>query len=154
MIEHLSAEQVSQWMIGERTPQLEQHVEECAACRGELAQLESALSQFRTAMRDPAHLAPPPEWREPAPSAARLTWPRLVLAAMALAVLLAAPVSWRVRAHERALREEAARAAQADSQLLESVDSEISQAVPEPMEPLVTLVTWNSSSPEPNQKAQ
>jgi hypothetical protein len=42
----------------------------------------------------------------------------------------------------------------ADSQLLESVDSEISQAVPEPMEPLVTLATWNSSSTEQNQKAQ
>jgi len=153
MIEHLSAEQISQWMVGDRTPQLEHHVERCAACRGELAQIESTISQFRTAMRDPANLTPAPEWREPAPSAAWLTWPRLALAATALAALLALPVSWRVRAHEQALREETARAAQADAQLLESVDAEISQAVPEPMQPLVTLATWNSSSVSQNQKA-
>jgi predicted anti-sigma-YlaC factor YlaD len=153
MIDHLSAEQISQWMVGERTPQLEQHIEECTACRGELAQLESTISQFRMAMRDPANLAPRPEWREPAPSASWFTWPRMVLTATALAALLAVPVSWRVRAHEQALREEAARSAMADSQLLESVDAEISQAVPEPMEPLVTLATWNSSSAEQNQKA-
>jgi hypothetical protein len=37
-------------------------------------------------------------------------------------------------------------AALADSQLLERVDSAISQGVPEPMEPLVSLVTWNSTA--------
>jgi predicted anti-sigma-YlaC factor YlaD len=152
MIEHLSAEQISQWMIGERTPQLEEHLAQCAACRGELAQMESALSQFRTAMRDPANSVPPPDWREPDPSAHWYSWsPRLALIAAALVILVAAPISWRVRLHEQAVREQAALA---DSQLLESVDSEISQAVPEPMEPLVTLATWNSSSAEQNQKAQ
>ncbi|HUB83270.1 MAG TPA: hypothetical protein VMB03_30925 [Bryobacteraceae bacterium] len=154
MIEHLSAEQISQWVIGERTAQLEEHVEECAACRGELAQIESTISQFRTAMRDPANLAPAPEWRIPAPFASWFTWPRVVLTATALAALLAMPISWRVRTHEQALREQAVRAAQADAQLLESVDSEISQAVPETMQPLVTLATWNSSSAKQHQKAQ
>lgn len=140
MIEHLSAEQISQWMIGERTPELEQHVAECADCRDELEQMEDALSQFRTAMRDPANSLPAPRWREPAAHAARSWWPRLVLASVLL-VAAALPVFWKVRSHEQAQREQAARA---DSQLLESVDSEISQAVPEPMEPLVSLVTWNS----------
>jgi predicted anti-sigma-YlaC factor YlaD len=156
MIEHLSAEQISQWMTGERTPQLEEHVAECAACRGELAQMESALSQFRTAMRDPANSIPPPDWREPAPSARWYSWsPRLVLVAAALVVLVAAPISWRVHVNQQASRAQAAaQAALADSQLLESVDSEISQAVPQPMEPLVTLATWNSSSAEQTQKAQ
>jgi hypothetical protein len=62
---------------------------------------------------------------------------------------VALPIAWRARVQERA-----AEAALADSQLLERVDSAVSQAVPEPMEPLVNLVTWNASPAEKNQKVQ
>lgn len=149
MIEHLSAEQISQWMIGERTLQLEGHVAGCRECRGELEQLETALVQFRTAMRAPGNSAPAPAWRDPSPRSAWLSWPRMALAAVAAIVLLAVPISWRARERDRA-----AEAALADSQLLERVDSAISQAVPEPMEPLVTLVTWNSSNAQAGQKVE
>jgi hypothetical protein len=152
MIEHLSAEQISQWMMGERTPQLLQHVTGCARCGAELQQLETALTQFRTAMREPpyspAYPIVPPAWREPDSSSPWYSWPRLVLAIAALFILVALPLSWRAR-----VREQAAQTALADSQLLESVDSAISQAVPEPMEPLVSLVSWNSSSTDQNRKA-
>jgi hypothetical protein len=149
MIEHLSPEQISQWMIGERVPQLVQHVAECTECHAELEQMESALVQFRTAMRQAGGSAPPPGWREPATGGAWYSWPRLGVAAAALLILVALPVAWRVRTQERA-----AEAALADSQLLERVDSAISRAVPEPMEPLVNLVTWNSGPAEKNQKVQ
>lgn len=155
MIEHLSAEQISQWIVGERPLDLREHMAECAECRAELTQLENALSQFRTAMREQTSFAAPPPWRQaesrPAPW---FSWPRLVLTTTALLVVVAVPVTWRVRVHEQALRQQAAQTALADSQLLESVDAEISQAVPEPMQPLVTLATWNSSSTEQNQKVQ
>ena len=155
MIEHLSAEQISQWIIGDRPLELQEHVAECVACRAELGQLENAISQFRTAMREAASYEPPPAWRQPEPRPAPwFSWPRLVLTATALLVLAAVPVTWRMRVHEQALRAQAAQTALADSQLLESVDAEISQAVPQPMEPLVTLATWNSSSTEQNEKAQ
>ena len=150
MREHLSAEQTSQWMVGDRTPQLEQHLAECAECSAELARMESALRQFRAAMREPFHSVPVPQWREPATPAPWFSWPRLVLAAAALLILVALPISWMAHVREQ----EAAAAAVADSQLLERVDSAISQAVPEPMEPLVTLVAWNSSPADPNQKVQ
>jgi predicted anti-sigma-YlaC factor YlaD len=151
MIEHLSADQISQWIVGDRPLELQEHVAECAECRAELGQLESALAQFRTAMREPAGFVPPPAWRQPEPRPALwFSWPRLVLTATALLVLVAVPVTWRVRNHERA-REQAALA---DSRLLESVDAAISQAVPHPMEPLVSLATWNSSSTELNQKTR
>ncbi|HEX3744461.1 MAG TPA: hypothetical protein VHW09_11045 [Bryobacteraceae bacterium] len=152
MIEHLSAEQISQWMVGERTPQLEQHVTGCAACRGELAQLESTLSQFRSAMRDTSSTVGAPAWREPAPSS-WFTWPRMALTAAALVILVVAPLSWRAHVEQQNVREQAVQVALSDSQLLESVDSEISQAVPEPMEPLVTLATWNSTAAQ-KQKLQ
>jgi hypothetical protein len=143
MIEHLSAEQISQWIVGERTPQLERHVAGCAQCGAELEQMEAALSQFRTAMRAPVHSVPPFDWREPATPASWFSWSRMALAAAVLLILIGLPVSWM--AHVREQQASAAAAALADSQLLERVDSAISQPVPEPMEPLVTLVTWSSS---------
>jgi anti-sigma factor RsiW len=149
MIEHLSAEQISQWMIGERTPQLERHVAECRECRAELGQLETALVQFRSAVREAGNSGSQPAWREPASRSPWFSWPRLVLAAAALLILVALPIAWRVRVQERA-----AQAALADSQLLERVDSAISQAVPEPMEPLVDMVAWNTGPAEKNQKVQ
>lgn len=145
---HLSPEEISQWMMGERTMELERHLAECHACRAELEQLEAALVQFRASVRESSAVIPP-VWREPDNRAAWLSWPRLVLAAAALLILVALPISWRSRAQERA-----AEAAIADSQLLERVDSAISQAVPEPMEPLVSLVTWNSAGAEQNRKVE
>jgi len=124
----------------------------CTACRAELEQMESALMQFRSAMRDPANSVPAPIWQEPTPTAPWYSWPRLVLVAAAMMILVAVPVSWRARERQQAAQ--AARAAIADSQLLESVDSAISKAIPEPMEPLVSLVSWNSATQEQNQKAQ
>ena len=126
MIQHLSAEQISQWMMGERTPQLERHVAECDECRAELGQLETALAQFRGAVREWSGSATPPAWRQPAARGPWFSRQRLVMAA----------------------------AARADALLLERVDSAISRAVPEPMEPLVNLVTWNSSPAENAKKLE
>ena len=151
MIEHLSTEQISQWMIGERSPQLERHVAECDDCRAELAQLESTLVQFRGAVREWSGSPAPPAWRQPASGGSWFSWPRAAVAAATLSVLLAVPVYWNVRARDRA---EQAAAARADVLLLERVDSEISRAVPEPMEPLVNLVAWNSHPAEGKKKVE
>jgi anti-sigma factor RsiW len=149
MIEHLSAEQISQWMIGDRHPQLERHVAECDECRGELAQLENTLVQFRGAVRDWSGSAVPQAWQQPASRGPWFSWLRLVIAAATLFFLVALPVYWNSRVRERA-----AEAARADALLLERVDSSISRAVPEPMEPLVNMVTWNSSPAEKKKKVE
>ena len=149
MIEHLSAEQISQWMMGERNPQLVLHVKECDECRSELEQLESALVQFRGAVRELSSPAAPPAWQQPASRGSWFSWPRLVLSAATLLFLIALPVYWAGRTRERA-----AEAARADALLLERVDSSISRAVPETMEPLVNLVTWNSGPVEMKKKVE
>jgi len=51
MSQHLSSREVSQWMIGERTPQQEQHVRQCSQCGAELARLEASLALFRGSVR-------------------------------------------------------------------------------------------------------
>jgi anti-sigma factor RsiW len=143
MTQHLSGEQISQWLIGGRTPQMERHLLECARCRAELGQFETTLARFRGAVRDSSASAVPPAWQRPAARGPWFSWPRLVLAAAVLCFLVALPVYWSARARERA-----AEAARADAQLMERVDSAISRAVPEPMEPLVSLVSWNASPAE------
>jgi hypothetical protein len=150
MIEHLSGEQISQWMIGDRSPQLERHVAECDECRAQLEQLESTLSQFRGAVRDWSGSATTaPGWRQPVSHGAWFSWPRAALAAVMLFLMVAAPFYWSAEQRRRAAEVE-----RADTLLLEQVDSEISRAVPEPMEPLVNLATWNSSPAEMKKKAE
>ena len=51
MSRHLSSREVSQWMIGERTPQQEQHVRQCPECGAEVARMEAALALFRGSVR-------------------------------------------------------------------------------------------------------
>jgi hypothetical protein len=73
----------------------------------------------------------------------------MLLAAAALFFSIAVPVYWNARA-----RRQAAESERADSLLLERIDSSISRAVPEPMEPLVNLVAWNGSPAEMKKKAE
>ena len=146
MSQHLSSPEVSQWMIGERTPQQEQHVRQCSQCGAELARLEASLALFRGSVRHWSEVqrgAEPPAVVSMVP-ARRGSWAqplRWALVAATLLVLAAAPVYRNVQERQRQ-----AEIARADALLLEHVDAEVSRAVPRPMEPLVKLVSWDFSS--------
>ena len=51
MNQHLSSREISQWMMGERTPQQEQHVRQCPECGAEVTRMEAALALFRGSVR-------------------------------------------------------------------------------------------------------
>jgi hypothetical protein len=146
MSQHLSARQISLWMIGERAPQQEQHVRECPECGAELARLEASLALFRGSVRHwsdgqvrvPRPLAPT---RGSRGYPARPLPVRWALVAAALLVLAAVPIYRNAQDRQRQ-----AEMARADALLLEQVDAEVSRAVPRPMEPLVKLVSWDFSS--------
>ena len=146
MRQHLSSQQISQWMIGERTPQQEQHVRECSECGAELARMEAALALFRGSVRHwsgrqvrvPRPLAPT---RRSCGYPARPHPMRWVLVAAALLVLAGVPIYRNAQDRQRQ-----AEIAKADALLLEQVDAEVSRAVPRPMEPLAKLVSWDFSS--------
>ena len=145
MSRHLSSREVSQWMIGERTPQQEQHVRQCPECGAEVARMEAALALFRGSVRhwsDGQSRAEPPAvgsiLRARGSRALPMRW---ALAAVALLVLAAVPVYRNVQDRQRQAED-----ARADALLLEQVDAEVSRAVPRPMEPLVKLVSWDFSS--------
>ena len=141
MSRHLSSREVSQWMIGERTPQQEQHVRQCSQCGAELTRLEASLALFRGSVRnwsDGQSRAEPPAMGSILP-VRRGSWAqplRWALVAAALLVLAAVPIYRNVQDRQRQ-----AEIARADALLLEQVDAEVSRAVPRPMEPLAKLVS-------------
>ncbi|MGD0869412.1 MAG: hypothetical protein ABSB88_07675 [Bryobacteraceae bacterium] len=148
MNEHLSPEDISRWFAGERSSESQRHVGECEECSARLDRTESALAEFRGSVHDwsaaEAASAPPIAWRPPA----RHTAQRWVLAAASLLILVSAPAYWHSRRQARA-----AEMARADA-LLEQVDTGISRAVPQTMEPLVNLVTWGSGPTEERQNKE
>ena len=151
MNRHLSERQLDRWPAGERDPEQERHVRECASCQAEVARIEGAIAKFRGAVHQWSSRVEGAEggrnWRgehvaaEP-PRGWHPGWLRpLVAAALMLVVTLTFCL------HSRA-RERAAEAARADAVLLERIDSEISRAVPRPMEPLVQMVSWGPGTAE------
>lgn len=151
MSRHLSSEQISRWVMGEREAPEEEHVRDCTDCRTELSRLESVLAQFRSsALGVVAQPLPPANFdflsaterprRAPAPA-------RWVLAAAAFLILLTVPLYQNARERKRAVER-----AEADTLLMEQVDRAVSRTVPRTMEPLVELVRWGSSPTEGNEK--
>jgi periplasmic protein TonB len=51
MNQHLTWDQISDYLIGDAAPQYAQHARECPSCRSEVARFESALTEFRGAVR-------------------------------------------------------------------------------------------------------
>jgi hypothetical protein len=151
---HLNQEQISAWLAGLGTPGQSAHVTQCDACRREIARRTEPLELFRDSVHalgedrpvnreaDFAWMAPareviwstPMRWRFPI-----LRW--ATGAALALLMLGAPAMYWNKQTQLR----DAERARQ-DAALLESVNSELSRSVPQPLEPLDKLVSWSPSS--------
>jgi hypothetical protein len=154
MNEHLSPEDISRWFAGERRGEVQRHAGECEACSARLDRMESAMAEFRGSVHDwsaaQSAAAPHIAWQARQTTEndglshrhlAR-TW---ILAAASLLILASGPAWWHYRQQARA-----AEMARADA-LLQQVDAEISRAVPQTMEPLVSLVTWGSGPTDESQ---
>jgi hypothetical protein len=139
MNQHLSTEQVSRWIVGERSAAEEQHVRECAECNAEVAQLGSALGTFRGTVLNWSDKQRAAAAR-PVRTAGRVRhWTGWAMAAAALATAAAIPVYLEVRQQRQV------ELAKADAALMEQVDAEVSRSIAAPMEPLVKLVAWNDN---------
>ena len=148
MNEHLSPEDISRWFAGERSPELERHAGKCDECSARLDHMESTLAEFRGSAYGwsaaQSVSAPRIAWRPPVHHTAQ----RWVLAVASMFILVSASAYWHSRQQTRA-----AEMARADA-LLVQVDTEISRAVPQTMEPLVDLVTWGPGPTDESQKKE
>ena len=138
---HLSAEEISAWLAGARTPEQEQHARECAECRAMLDERVRLLARFGGVVKDWSAQQLGGTRPITLPLARRFSFRPLRLAAAAamVAVLTAVPIHLRHRAAERA-----AEIARQDEALLQQVETEVSRSVPEQMEPLTSLVSWTT----------
>jgi anti-sigma factor RsiW len=140
MIAHLSSEQLSECMLGQASSIVRQHVQDCPACRAEMANFREALGEFRGAVRAwsedqagkyqanaalaiPAAVGEPRSFR---PSH-QLAW-ALLIAAVCIVASFVLP------------RHRGADAVGSDAVLLNQVDAQVSRTVPASMEPLMKLV--------------
>jgi hypothetical protein len=162
---HLNDERLMRWQMGDATEPERTHVAECTECQAQAQPLKDALSWFGTAARQwgeeraalvqewhESRDAAVQEWRESKAAAAR-GW-RSMAAAWALVsvtLLLVFAIGMpRWKAHQAAIearvqqqhQQEQKQELARDNALLEEVDQDVSQVVPEAMEPL----SWNAAS--------
>ena len=135
MKQHLSEEQFAAWMAGERTATAVEHVAGCPQCGSQteafgvvLRNFRGAADEYASAFKVPVHVPTVRQWWQ----RGSMNW---AVAAAAVMLSISVPV-WRSHVTERA----AAQAA-ADDALLAQVDTQLSRAVPQTMEPLLTLVS-------------
>jgi anti-sigma factor RsiW len=136
---HLEDREINGWVLGERPAGVERHLAGCPECHAEVVRLERALQGFRGAIHT---------WSDslPAPRPARFTgWMpsfRSLCLASATLLLIVTTISTVPAPPPPA----AANSQVTDVDLLKQVDREVSRTVPSSMEPLMTLVAWESSA--------
>ena len=52
MIQHLTSNEISRYLVGDLAPNLETHAHDCAQCGARLARLEASLNHFRSSVRN------------------------------------------------------------------------------------------------------
>jgi hypothetical protein len=143
MISHLTSEEISKALIGDVTPEQQQHVRECTECGASLQRLRETFSVFRESVHEWAgsKQGAVPGSIDLRETAASVMMPRLrwALAGVVLIILLVIPVYKNAREQRRA------REAMEDALLLEQVNASLSRNVPAPMEPLLKLVSDSSA---------
>lgn len=163
MSRHLDADQMAEWMAGERHTKLEDHLRACTECRLALEETRTALGGWRDAVRTWSdreyQLAQQRAAERPSASNASTLWTAMrwycagaATVACALIVLLgwhngAAPASMQQDPTSSLAVSSAAtnrHGVNPDAVLMRQVDREVSQTVPNAMAPLIALVSWDS----------
>ena len=159
MSAHITHEEMTELLMGSRTSTIECHLQACAQCREEVDRVKGSLESFRVSSH---------AWSESANEAAETPqviafsrkpaygWLRLAAVAAVLIIVFAA--AYRINKNssiESTAKITTSSATTAtssqdqiveDNELLAQVDSEISEAVPMPMQPLQISAASSTSS--------
>lgn len=147
---HLSAQDISEWMIGNRPGSVEEHLGTCPECAAEVTRMSESIAMFGSAVREwSEQQARNIEIRMPA-RAPRHFWNtgmfrwQVATASMAALLLAAIPV-YRMN-HREPVPIITTAAAVSDEVLMQNVETQISRSVPAPMEPLADLMTGDTTT--------
>lgn len=148
MKEHLTAQEISRWLVEGPAPECEEHLRECGRCRAALAEARAPLSVFRAAMvewSDQQPLTPVRDsvsWPGLRARTHFMNWAPAFGVAAAVAVLAAFLV--RTPMHPKEPIQSSPVAQISDTALMDQVDDEVSETVPDAMAPLTDLVAWDA----------
>ncbi|MGH9493967.1 MAG: hypothetical protein ACRD3B_03135 [Candidatus Sulfotelmatobacter sp.] len=165
MTAHITYEEMTELLIGARTNTLDCHLQACAECREEFARMKGSLDSFRTASHawSESLTSEAAETPQVVPLSRRHSYPSWwKLAAVAAVLLIVFTAAYRIKrtsANENTAKATPSAAvvtpsqdqiAQAqikqDNELLAQVNSEISESVPTPMQPLQISAASSESS--------
>ena len=136
MKQHLSGDQVLEWVMGLRNAECEAHVRGCRECLEAIETVAGPLRLFGAAARELGSEVLTTRRVENHRSSWRLAyWPAALLVA---AFLIFAVMPWQQRETEHEVT--GAPVAVSDEVLLQHVEYELSESVPGPMEPLASLM--------------
>jgi len=151
---HLTAQEIAKWLVEGPEQSASQHVKSCSACAAKLADAEAPLTAFRGALVEwsetqsarPLHLHTSMT-RSEGRSDSRLWLPAVIFATAVLLLVGYAkvPALLHGNAATRPAIATASTTTDSDEALLDQVDTEVSEAVPDAMAPLTDLVAWDSS---------
>jgi hypothetical protein len=139
---HLSSDEIDRLVVGDASPEEEEHVRVCNECRAELMRLRETLSLFRDSLQywsqeTRGAVVPDRMWDASTGWIMPLRW---VMAAGVLIVLLTLPLYKNARDRRRAAQ------AIEDAVLLERVNADLSRPVPAPMERFFELLSDDSGN--------
>lgn len=136
---HLTEDELSAWVAGERGPAVLRHLSCCSACQAEALLLETTLLGFRGAVREWSREYETSAVMPPAAAvdSAFFTFNRACLAMAVAIVCVLLGVSLRPGNSARRPGNSLT-----DRALMSQVDDQISRTVPSAMEPLLDLVAW------------
>jgi anti-sigma factor RsiW len=144
MSAHLSQRGISAWIAGEREGGAIAHMSGCPSCRARVEMFERTLADFRVAVRETGEAsflaAPVPVPVERAGMRLRPLWSTLAVAGMAVAAFLLAGAPESPRSAPLVAN------STADAALMRQVDADVSQVVPDSMEPLLLLFAEDKAS--------
>ncbi|AXC15353.1 hypothetical protein ACPOL_6109 [Acidisarcina polymorpha] len=151
MEKHLTSNEISRLLVEGSWLEAEEHLRQCRNCQAQLAGIKEPLVAFRTAVMDWSEAQESKPIRETETSLtvrerlSFMNWAPALSLAFALAVLAALLVS-PAAFHPASAPLQAGLAAPSDTVLMEQVDQEVSEAVPDALAPLTDLVSWESSA--------
>ena len=144
MSDHLSQDQKARWLLGQASPEEEEHRKNCPLCDSELLHFRQTVGTFQHVMKTWSEREG--GWRTD-DAAEILSWqPRrlrtgrlaLATAAVALVVLLVAYP--RVDVEHQEVPEASPAVISDDAQLMEAVATHLSRPMPAPMERVLALL--------------
>ncbi len=147
---HLTSKEVARWLVEGPAPDQEEHTRECGSCRATVAEARAPLSAFRSALvewsEDQAArpLRQSTRWEVLRDRMNFMNWVPAFGVAAAVAVLAAFLVRTPMAPKATVQPPTTQQAQISDTALMEQVDAEVSETVPDAMAPLTDLVSWDS----------